>query len=257
VILRQKKGVSFFQFPHIGKFACVRHGIFTRSSGCSREPFHSLNVSFDVGDDYKNVEKNRRIISECIGGKDLVFLKQIHAANVLIFSKNDKSNKINGASGSHLVGDAMITDIPDKYLVVQTADCQSVLMYDPVRRVVANVHSGWRGSINNVIDHTINAMKRFGCSPNNIIAGIGPSLGPCCSQFVNYKNEIPSLFWQYKDRYDHFDFWSISRDQLCNAGVLIENIHISRICSKCNAGLFFSFRGERTTGRFASVIGLK
>ncbi len=258
MILRQKKGVSFFQFPHIVKFANVRHGIFTRDCGYSRNDFQSLNVSFAVGDDHRNVEKNRQIISECIGGKDLVFLKQMHAANVLIFSNNDKSNKINGASGSSLIGDAMVTDIPNKYLVIQVADCQSVLMYDPVRRVVANVHSGWRGSINNVIGRTINAMnERFGCNSNNIIAGICPSLGPCCSQFVNYKNEIPGLFWQYKDMSDHFDFWAISQDQLCDAGVSIENIHISRICSRCNTDLFFSFRGEGTTGRFASVIGLK
>jgi YfiH family protein len=257
VILRQKKGISFFQFPHIGEFADVRHGIFTRECGCSRNAFQSLNISFGVGDDHKNVEKNRRIVSECIGGKDLVFLKQVHAVNVLIFSKNDKTNKVNVSYGSPLIGDAMVSDIPNKYLVVQTADCQSVLMYDPVKRVVANVHSGWRGSINNVIGHTINAMERLGCNSNNIIAGIGPSLGPCCAQFVNYKNEIPDVFWQYKDRLDHFDFWSISRNQLCNAGVLIKNIHISRICSKCNTDLFFSFRGEGTTGRFASVIGLK
>ncbi|RZB30389.1 MAG: polyphenol oxidase [Desulfobacteraceae bacterium Eth-SRB1] len=255
MILRQKKGVSFFQFPHIGKFANVRHGIFTRSGGWSRNAFQSLNVSFDVGDNHKNVEKNRRIISECIGGKDLVFLKQMHAATVLIFSSYDKPN---GASGSPLIGDAMVTDIPNKYLVIQVADCQPVLMYDPVRHVVANIHSGWRGSINNVIGCTVNVMnKRFGCNSNNIIAGIGPSLGPCCAQFINYKKEIPDIFWQYRDSSDRFDFWSISLDQLCDAGVLIENIHISRICSKCNSNLFFSFRGEGTTGRFASVIGLK
>jgi len=97
--------------------------------------------------------------------------------------------------------------------------------------------------------------KEFDSKPGNIVTGISPSLGPCCAEFVNYKDEIPEEFWKYKDDSDHFDFWAISSDQLCNAGVLKKNIYLSEICTRCNTDLFYSFRGEGTTGRFAAVIG--
>jgi copper oxidase (laccase) domain-containing protein len=131
-------------------------------------------------------------------------------------------------------------------------------LYEPVRRVVANVHCGWRGSIQNIIGRTVETMARqFGCSPGSIVAGIGPSLGPCCAEFINYKAEIPQAFWKYKDSDHHLDFWSVSRDQLTKAGVASENIETSRICTRCRADEFFSYRTAKITGRFAAVIGLR
>lgn len=124
--------------------------------------------------------------------------------------------------------------------------------------MVANVHSGWRGSIANIIGHTLDAMKKnFGSDPAHVVAGIGPSLGPCCAEFVNYKEEIPEPFWKYRNDRRHFDFWAVSRDQLCEAGVCAENIHISGLCTRCRTDLFFSYRAEGITGRFAAIIGLK
>jgi len=120
------------------------------------------------------------------------------------------------------------------------------------------VHSGWRGSIQNIIGRTVEMMKQlFDCNPGLIQAGIGPSLGPCCAEFINYKDEIPKAHWSYKDSNDHFDFWSISRDQLLHAGVPAKNIELSRICTRCRTREFFSYRAEKNTGRFAAVIGLK
>ncbi|MBW1984000.1 MAG: polyphenol oxidase family protein, partial [Deltaproteobacteria bacterium] len=94
------------------------------------------------------------------------------------------------------------------------------------------------------------------CKSSDLIAGIGPSLGPCCAEFVNYKKEIPEAYWTYKNQDNYFDFWAVSKDQLCNAGVLPENTHLSKICTKCHTDRFYSYRGEGTTGRFAAVIGL-
>ena len=153
--------------------------------------------------------------------------------------------------------DAMVTDIYGRNLVIQIADCQAVLLYESSRRVIANVHCGWRGSIQNIIGRTVTTMEQhFGCRPNRILAGIGPSLGPCCAEFINYSKEIPMKFWQYKGLNQHFDFWSLSRDQLKAAGVAEINIESSGICTRCHTDDFFSYRAERTTGRFAAVIGL-
>ena len=279
MIVKHIDGVSVFQFPKLAGLADVRHGIFSRNTGESIGAYRSLNVSFDVGDDRRNVNQNRKIISRCIGEDDLVFIDQAHGTRVLKFKnesevgmaaavddfsqdshadiKNGKNDVYASGSSDKLVGDAMVSNIRGKFLAIQVADCQSVLMYEPVRQVIANVHAGWRGSIKNIVGLTIKTMERkFGCYSRNIVAGISPSLGPCCAQFVNYQKEIPAMYWKYKDDRDHFDFWSISRDQLCDAGVLIENIDVSQVCTKCDTGNFFSFRGEKNTGRFASVIGL-
>ncbi len=257
MILKKKNNISFFRFPNLEGFPDIEHWIFTRNTGCSGDPYRSLNIGFGVGDNNIDVEVNRHALSQCIDEKDIVYLKQIHGTKALIFAKNNKANA-KSVQKSPFAGDAMITDIQKKFLAVQTADCQPILMYDPVRQVVANVHSGWRGSIKNIAGRTVERMKKnFGCNPRDIIAGIGPSLGPCCAEFINYKKEIPDAFWKYKNDSDYFDFWSLGHDQLCCAGVLIENIYSSKICTRCNTDLFFSFRGEGVTGRFASIIGLK
>jgi copper oxidase (laccase) domain-containing protein len=89
-----------------------------------------------------------------------------------------------------------------------------------------------------------------------MIAAIGPSLGPCCAEFINYKDEIPRQFWPFRVDAHHFDFWRISRHQLTTAGLAQSNIHSSGICTRCNPHLFFSYRAARQTGRFAALIGL-
>ncbi len=253
----KRNGTSFLHFPNFVRFPDIRHGIFTRKNGYSKMPYKSLNTSYSNGDDSRNVKLNRLVISKCFDGNELVFARQVHGAKAVVFAKKSIPLK-NGFSDVIPECDAMITDIKKRSLVIQVADCQSILMYDPVRQVIANVHSGWRGSIKNIIGRTISVMeKEFDSKPGNIVTGISPSLGPCCAEFVNYKDEIPEEFWKYKDKSDHFDFWAISSDQLCDAGVLKKNIYLSEICTRCNADLFFSFRGEGTTGRFAAVIGLK
>ncbi|MDI6687156.1 MAG: peptidoglycan editing factor PgeF [Desulfobacterales bacterium] len=256
MILKKKNGLLFFQFPNFAQFSDIRHGIFTKNCGHSKNSYQSMNVSLSVGNNNSDVKENRRIISKCMGKNKLVFANQVHETNVLILSKNNPP-PVEDAFSKPGIGDAMVTDIPEKLLLVQVADCQAVLMYDPFRRVVANVHCGWRGSVNNIIGKTIKIMADiFGCNASHIVAGISPSLGPCCAEFINYKTEIPDMLWKYKDGSNNFDFWSLSLDQLCNAGVLIENICLSQICTKCNTHLFFSFRGQKTTGRTAAVIGL-
>ncbi len=153
--------------------------------------------------------------------------------------------------------DGIVTDIPGVLLFIQVADCQPVMLYDSVNKVIANIHSGWRGSLQNIVGAGVDAMKReFGSDPALILAGIGPSLGPCCSEFLNYESEIPENFLIYRQRKNYFDFWQMTIDQLMEKGLRSENIELSRICTKCSHNSFFSYRYKKTTGRFASVIGM-
>jgi YfiH family protein len=250
-------GVSYYQFKNLARLGDIGHGIFTRNSGCSKPPFASLNVSHGIGDEINAVEKNRESIANVMGADAMTYIDQVHGSEIAILGRDPSFGK-NPARMQPITADAVVTDLPGNYLVIQVADCQSVLMCEPGRRVVANVHSGWRGSIANIIGRTVDVMVRqFGCKPGRIQAAIGPSLGPCCAEFVNYKTEISGEFWRYRDANNHFDFWAISADQLNAAGVPEEHIESSRICTRCRTDEFFSYRAEKITGRFAAVIGMK
>ena len=257
MIFVNKNGVPFFQFENLQQYPTIRHAIFTRHGGHSTGDFQSLNVSHGLGDSADHIRKNRNRISRVIEGHDLVFVKQVHGDQVVILNRGN-TESYGGIHQAFGTGDAIVTDVSGKLLATQLADCQSILLYDPIRHVVANVHSGWRGSIKNIIGRTVRVMKEyFKCHSADLIAGIGPSLGPCCAEFVNYQKEIPQIFWRYKSGDDHFDFWALSLDQLTRAGVRGENVENSRMCTKCSPQTFFSYRAEGRTGRFAAVIGLK
>ncbi len=250
-------GAAYYQFRNLAQFSGMDHGIFTRHNGHSQPPFASLNISFGIGDEEKTVAINRAIIAGIMGADKMTYLNQVHGCDIVVLGRHPQPNH-NPTNSEPLTADAAVTDRPGNYLLVQVADCQSVLLYEPARQTVANVHSGWRGSIGNIIGRTIDAMvQKFGCRPERILAGIGPSLGPCCAEFIHYKTEIPREFWRYKDPHDHFDFWALSVDQLIKAGVLTDNIESSQMCTRCRTDEFFSYRAEKTTGRFAAVIGLK
>jgi YfiH family protein len=249
-------GVTFYQFENLMACPGIVHRIFSRNGGCSRPPYASLNVALSVGDKKKSVDRNRELIRRRIDADALIFVSQVHGQQIAILRNED------GAAGENPLGeavtaDAMVTDRPRWYPAIQVADCQAVLLYEPVHRVIANIHCGWRGSILNIIGRTVDAMiVSFKCEPGHMWAGIGPSLGPCCAEFVNYKTEIPEALWRYKVSNHHFDFWSISSAQLVKAGVPAQNIENGRICTRCRSDEFFSYRAGKITGRFAAVIGL-
>ncbi|MBI9084081.1 MAG: laccase domain-containing protein [Desulfobacterales bacterium] len=253
MIETQVNGVPVLRFSHLSAVPGVCHGIFTRHGGVSQGPFQSLNMAFGVGDQPDAVLENRRILADCMGGAEPVFLDQVHGTRV----RRIASDSPTSGSGVSLTGDAMVTARAGTALTIQTADCQAILLFDPQRRVVANVHSGWRGSVANVIGQTLAAMTdAFGCRPKGVLAGIGPSLGPCCAEFRHYRREIPEPLWGYGDSRHHFDFWALSRDQLVGAGVAEANVEAAGICTRCRTDRFFSYRAEGVTGRLAAAIAL-
>ncbi len=249
MLLESRNGAACYRFDHLADFPEIDHGIFLRTAGASAAPFDRLNVSLSVGDEPGAVQRNRRLVSRCIGAEELIFVRQVHGVEVLVIDDGLPP----GASG-----DALISAHPGRFLAVQVADCQSILIYDPRHRVVANIHSGWRGSIANIAGRTVGMLeRRFGCAAGDLIVGIGPSLGPCCAEFIHFREEIPRELWGYRRDSVFFDFWAISRDQLGAAGVPAEHIQTSGLCTRCNTHQFFSYRGEKRTGRFPAVIGLR
>jgi YfiH family protein len=247
----QAADLLLLRFPGLAAASGLRHAVFTRKGGVSREPFAALNVGMGAGDAAECVRQNRERICRAMGDGTPVFLRQRHGTRVVVDGNGTAAD-----SGPE-VADAVMTDHPDRLLFIQVADCQAVIVYDPVREAVANIHSGWRGSIADLIGKTVAAMQvQYGCRPQDLLAGIGPSLGPCCAEFIHYRTEIPRSLWQYRTGACHFDFWAMSVDQLKAAGVAGCNIEVAGLCTRCRTDLFYSYRGEKTTGRFAVVAGL-
>jgi len=251
VNLINEKSLCYFVFPSFQSFP-LRHAIFTRLGGYSEGPYHSLNVSQDVGDRICCVDKNLQKIKTFLGADCLVWAKQAHGKRVLIIKDKRKLNK------SYIGFDALVTDQPMVALLVKLADCQAIFLYDSFRKVIANIHCGWRGNILDIIGITIKAMiMEFGTSPSDLWAAISPSLGPCCSEFKDYQKQLPESFWAYQIKPNYFNFWKISINQLINAGVPHSQIILANICSACLPLFFFSYRRDKRTGRFGAIIMLK
>jgi polyphenol oxidase len=154
--------------------------------------------------------------------------------------------------------DILVTTVPGLGLLIKQADCQAVMFYDPVNRVVANVHCGWRGQVLNILGETVQLLQSsFGTRPTDLYAAVGPSLGPCCAEFKNFRREFPPALWTYQVRPTYFDLWSLSRDQLAAAGLKPEHIEITGLCTRCGGNDFYSFRRDKVTGRQGAIIALQ
>lgn len=228
----------------------LTHGVFTRHGGVSTAPFTTLNVSLHVGDTRERVLANRALIKQVLGSDMLVTCRQVHGDGILhIKGPLTADLEVDGY-------DALITATPGVLLMIQQADCQAVLLFDPNGPAIGAAHVGWRGSVAEILPKTVTAMQHaFGTRPQDLIAVVSPSLGPCCAEFENFHEELPLNYHSYQVRPNYFDFWAISHDQLVDRGVAENHITLAGICTRCSLD-FFSYRRNHITGRFASVIGL-
>lgn len=228
---------------------------FDRHEGESSAPFASLNGSFSVGDQAERVVNNRQRMKESLGIKRLVSARQVHGELIHRIEEMPESDEERDGF------DALMTDRRGVGLMIQHADCQAILLHDPVHSVIAAVHCGWRGSVIGIIEKTVRAMQSsYACRPEDIAASISPSLGPCCAEFINHREELPGTFLPFQKQANYFDFWQISRWQLLEAGLQPEKIRTAAICTSCSPD-FFSYRravrhGNGTTGRNCTIIAL-
>ena len=244
-----KSSFVWFTFQQLSTFEKLKHGVFSRRGGFSLPPYAECNVSFKLGNP-KDTFKNHLALMDNIGVKGIAHMQQIHGDMIERISLWHKNNIVP-------VADAMITESYDLGLMIKLADCQGIIIYDPVKNILGVVHSGWRGNVVNLVAKTVNKMVLdFGCKPSDIHAAFGPSLGPCCAEFRSWKDIFPQYFEQFMIMDNYFDLWAITCYQLINAGVRPEHIELAAICTKCNYSWFFSYRGEGETGRFAVIAFL-
>ena len=148
---------------------------------------------------------------------------------------------------------------------MQVADCVPILLYNSKKKVIAAVHSGWRGTAKAILVKTIEMMiNNYGCEPSSIIAGLGPSIGSCCyTVSSDVYDAFNSFTWKEKvfrsgaDKLLKLDLWNANKELLLAAGILEKNIELSNLCTQCISGVFYSSRaGKGNTGRMAAGIML-
>jgi hypothetical protein len=286
-------GVQWLAAPGWEKTGWLWHGFSTRRGGLSRAYCADgapgeLNLGFTAEDDRETVAANRRLLAEAISGDPatpLVTVRQIHSSVVRVAGAADERRERPAKA------DGLMSDEPGLLLGVQTADCIPVLVADRKRRVVAAFHAGWRGTVSRIVESGVGRMRlEFGSRPEDLIAAIGPGIGPCCyavgdevlssfeSQFA-YARELfrevydadpvrtkyPMLFLTQRAPGHseigpslHLNLVEANRRQLLDAGVKPRAIKVTGGCTSCQPELFFSHRASQgRAGRMMSVIGIR
>jgi len=242
-----------YQSPMLAGLPEVAHGFFTRQGGVSAGAYESLNVSLAVGDGQEQVAENLGRMRQALGLVRLAGAAQVHGGRAAVITSLDQAREEDVPAV-----DILVTSVPGLGLLIKQADCQAVMFFDPVNRVVANVHAGWRGQVMDILGQTVRLLQsRFGTRPADLYAAIGPSLGPCCAEFRNFRREFPPDLWTYQVRPTYFDLWRLSRDQLTAAGLLPARLDFAGLCTRCGADDFYSYRRDKITGRQGAIIALK
>lgn len=216
----------------------------TRRGGVSSPPWNSLNLGHHVGDSPADVAENRRRFFRAVGidPDALVTAGQVHSDVVAVAS----------APGFHAGTDGLATLSPGLSLAVFCADCVPIWLLDPVTPAAAVVHAGWKGSLAGIAGRGAKAMaERLGSRPQDILAAIGPSIGPCCF-------EVGPEVWEPAKRLygpgvlgaslpggkARLDLWEVNRLALLASGLAADHVWVSGLCTSCGEDLFHSHRRE-------------
>ena len=239
----------------------LNHGIFTRHGGISPDSFSSLNVGESAGDTRENVLENRKRIFKTFDRSLLSIYDvwQIHSDEI-VYTKNPRPS-----GAKHIKADAILTDSKKVSLFMQFADCVPILVYDPHKNLIGIIHAGWQGTIKRIVQKTIQFMQEnFHCKPEDIIAGIGPSIGPdhyevgknVVIEIEDKLSELTAEVLSNNNGKFYFDLWKANRLLLEKSGVV--KIETAEICTACNLQDWYSYRCEgQKSGRFGVFFGLK
>jgi len=262
--LSEAETIRYYMFESFEQ-AGILHGSISRRGGVSPHPWQSLNLGGTVGDEPERVRENRQRIFQAFGRpiESLYDVWQVHGTEVVC---TDAPRPLHQP---HLKADAILTDTPGVTLFMRFADCVPIFLYDPVKQVVGLVHAGWQGTVDRTVMHAVQAMQRcYHSNPEEILAGIGPSIGPHHYEvgpevIARVNQTFGQDAWQLLKSQNgtdgeigvQFDLWGANRLILEQAGV--RQIEVSEICTACHLEDWYSHRAEKgRTGRFGAIIGL-
>lgn len=258
--------VTSLQSPVLEGCHFIRHAFCTRHGGISDAPFDSLNVSLHVGDNKENVLHNRSIIADAfqMDAHRLLIVDQVHGDKILVADESvDRTKSVESATF-----DAMVTNQPNLALGIKTADCVPIFLVDETKKVIGAVHAGWQGTTLKIAAKTVDILiNQFNSNPDDILAAIGPAIGPCCYEVdsrvynaMTYDERQTNLFAGLPEKPGKwmFNLPLANKLHILSMGIPEDNIFTADLCTACRTDIFFSHRGEKgKTGRQLNFIMLK
>ena len=262
--LVKNKNLWYYIIDEFEKTGHVKHCFTTRKGGVSENEYESLNLRMNCDDKKENILKNYDIICSELGinYKNLVFSNQVHEDNVIDVKKEHMGNGII-RENEFLSADGLVCSKAGIPLVTFYADCVPIYFLDTKNKVIALSHSGWKGTVKNIAQKTVNKMiNDYNSKSENILCAIGPSI---CEEHFEVGDEVfeafyplkESVYKKYGEKY-HINLQKTIFNQLKNSGIPEKNIILSNICTYCNSDLLFSHRktnGKR--GVLAAIMELK
>ena len=251
--------IDFYRFKNLSHEPGCMHAVTKKDPN---EPY-ALSLALHTGEALDEIVANRqKIISELDLAEKSYFVvaEQTHSDNITVITQS-ATKGWEALEDAVSESDALITDLPNVMLVILTADCVPILLYDKKRKVVAAVHAGWKGTDREIVFKTVQKMiEVYGSDPVDILAGIAPSIGKCCYEVgenvAKYFSDIPGVLSQKSEKY-MLDLPAVNHYQLLKAGLQESNIELSGVCTACEVDSFFSYRKEQgCSGRFMSLIGV-
>ena len=252
--------LDFYTFEHFKKYPSLLHAVTTKSNDFP----HTFSLALHTGERAENIVANRDILSKTLQNQEelhFIVANQTHSDHIKVIREKETKgwDRLEDAIEDC---DALISNVEGVVLNILTADCVPILLYDKEKNVVAAVHAGWKGTKAEIVSKTVYKMREvFGCDPEDIIAGIAPSIGRCCyevgSDVAQHFFDTPEGFTTVGDKY-MLDLPFINKQQLLDAGLKEKYIEMSHVCTACEVEQFFSYRKEQgCSGRFMSMIGMK
>jgi len=260
--------VEYLQFRRLLEYEDIlAHAFTTRLGGIGQGTAADLVSAFTSDAEGDVAEKYALLCKELgVDVHDIVCALQTHGDIVQIVTQKDRGSGIFKPDISESC-DGLITCEKDVVLRTVSADCSLIILFDPGKKVIGNVHAGWKGVVNKITPKAVRMMvDNFGCNAEDIIACIGPGARKCCFEFSNcdlgwfdeYKDIDGVIIDVGKKDEKNVDLAKILEIQIGDAGVKPENIQISPICTICNNDMFYSFRADKGyTGRQMMLVGLK
>jgi YfiH family protein len=259
-LLRQDTdGLVTYRFENLDTAGLI-HAVFTRLGGVSRGSFATLNVGRTVGDDAEAVAENHARIYAHLGvdAGQVATAGQVHGNHVAVVQAGDGGRLFPNTDG-------LVTAEPGIALMLRFADCQPILLYDPAHHALGLAHAGWRGVAQGIALRAVEKMQEvFGSRPAELIAGLGPAIGPCCytvghdvAAAMGYAlPDWSRVLVPHGEEAWQLDLPAANAQQLAAAGV--RTIEQAELCTATHNDEFFSHRADQgRTGRFAVVAFLK
>ncbi|MEW5844462.1 MAG: peptidoglycan editing factor PgeF [Bacteroidota bacterium] len=235
----------------ISKYPELIFGLSTKI-GLERTAPYFLNMSLTVADDIETVKQNREAFFKEIGlnSSQIAFQKQIHSDIITVVNE------------AGLIGesDAMISAKPGIGLAISTADCTSIFIYDKRNRLIAAVHSGWRGTTKKILKKTLIRLKEeYNSRADDLIVYVGPSISQ-----KNYEvgeeiaQQFDKKYLRYENNKIYLDVARANLDMIYNFGVQTNQVEQSPLCSFEEKNLLHSYRRDgKLSGRSLGIIALK